>query len=59
MKLQDLTKKLANQSGEVDQVQEASGEKSIDSGLMVNDQIQATLEMIERIEHSLNEDIQS
>jgi hypothetical protein len=36
-----------------------TGERSVDSGVMVNDQIKATLDLIYRIEQNLKEDINS
>ena len=34
-----------------------SGEKSVDSGVMVNDQLSSTLELVARLEQNLREDV--
>lgn len=65
LKLEEMERRIVlNQDGEATEIPvlekaEKSAEKSIDSGEMVNEQISGTLELIERIEQSLREDVNS
>ena len=58
LKIQDLAAKMHQNEQQLDTSKDSKNEKSIDSEQMVNEQIQGTIDLLDRIEQALNEDIQ-